>query len=116
MGSNEPGGYSTMIIKASLPGLSGRSFDMSDVTFACGAFADAALAGCAIAVPVMRDSRANATSMVVIVASVVRIRLLPVRGGAIRRDRCGRGALRPAARASAPRHGCPSIGPRAHAR
>ncbi len=43
------------------------------------------------------------------------IRLLPVSGGAIRRDRCGRGAPRPTARASAPRPGRPSIGPRGHA-
>src|SRR5216684_8582045 len=33
---------------------------------------------------------------------LLRIRLLPVSGGAIRRNRCGRGALRPTARASAP--------------
>src|SRR5215813_427214 len=39
LGSDEPGGYSTMIIRASFPGFSGRSFDMSDMTFACGAFA-----------------------------------------------------------------------------
>jgi hypothetical protein len=45
-----------------------------------------------------------------------RIRLLPVSGGAIRRDRCGRGALRPTARVSAPRPGRPSIGPRDHTR
>jgi hypothetical protein len=40
----------------------------------------------------------------------------PVSGGPIRRDRCGRGALRPTARVSAPRRGRPSIGPRGHAR
>src|SRR5689334_5242943 len=113
---------------------------MSDVTLACWA----------IAVPVMRHSRTNATRLVVIVASFVvareprvqhstrafhdhrtggvsagtvgkvlgcRIRFLPVSGGgAIRRDRCGRGALPPTARASAPRHGRPSIGPRGQSR
>src|SRR5689334_11230587 len=42
----------------------------------------------------------------------IQIRLLPVSGGAIRRDRCGRGALRPTARANAPRRGCRNIGPR----
>src|SRR5689334_11590419 len=40
----------------------------------------------------------------------MRVRLLPVSGGAIRRDRCGQGALRPTAPASAPRPGRPSIG------
>ena len=40
------------------------------------------------------------------------IRLLPVSGGAIRRNQCGQGALRPTARASAPRPGRRSIGPR----
>jgi hypothetical protein len=40
------------------------------------------------------------------------VRLLPVSGGAIRLNRCGRGAPRPTARASAPRLGHPSIGPR----
>src|SRR6266436_8528064 len=38
-----------------------------------------------------------------------RIRLLPVSGEAIRRNRCGRGALRPTARASAPRPGGGSL-------
>jgi hypothetical protein len=42
----------------------------------------------------------------------MRDQALPVSGGAIRRDRCGRGAPRPTARASAPRPGRPSIGPR----
>jgi hypothetical protein len=46
----------------------------------------------------------------------LRITPLPVSGGAIRRNRCGRGALRPTARASAPRRGRPSIGPRGRAR
>jgi hypothetical protein len=45
-----------------------------------------------------------------------RIRLLPVSGGTIRRNRCGRGALRPTARASAPRPGRPSIGPQGRSR
>ena len=45
-----------------------------------------------------------------------RIRLLPVSGGAIRRNRCGRGARRPTARVSAPRPGRRSIGPRGHSR
>jgi hypothetical protein len=31
-----PGGYSTVIIKTSLPGNSRRSFEVSDVTEACG--------------------------------------------------------------------------------
>ena len=44
------------------------------------------------------------------------IRLVPVSGGAIRRSRCGQGALRPTARASAPRPGRPSIGPRGRSR
>src|SRR6266850_2768422 len=47
MGSVLPGGYSTVMIKTSRPGLSVRSFDMSDVTLAC----------CAITVPVERNSR-----------------------------------------------------------
>jgi hypothetical protein len=47
---------------------------------------------------------------------LLRIRLLPVSGGTIRRNRCGRGALRPTARASAPRPGRPSIGPQDRAR
>jgi hypothetical protein len=79
----------------------------------------------------MRHRRTNATSLIVIVASFVRrpepartdwaylrcgIRLLPVSGGAIRRNRCGRGALRPTARAKPPRPGCRSIGPRGRAR
>src|SRR6266403_3551485 len=46
----------------------------------------------------------------------LRIRLLPVSGGAIRRDRCGRGALRPTVPASARRPGRPSIGPRDRSR
>jgi hypothetical protein len=46
----------------------------------------------------------------------LRIRLLPVSGGAIRRNRCGRGALRPTVRASAPRPGRPSIGPQGRSR
>jgi len=44
------------------------------------------------------------------------IRLLRVSGGAIRRNRCGRGAPRPTARASAPRPGRRSIGPRGRSR
>src|SRR3982074_3336316 len=63
----------------------------------------------------MRHRRTNATSLIVIVASFVRcpgpartdwaylrcgIRLLSVSDGAIRRNRCGRGAPRPTARAS----------------
>jgi len=40
------------------------------------------------------------------------IRLWPVSGGAIRPNRCGRGALRLTARASVPRPGRRSIGPR----
>src|SRR5947209_4690935 len=78
--------------------------------------------------PFMRHSRTNATSLVVIVASFVRrpgisscqrvsswaylrcrIRLA-VSGGAIRRNRYGRGAPRPTALASAPRLGRPSTG------
>jgi len=35
IGSDAPGGYSTVIIRTSLPGFSPRSFDMSEVTFAC---------------------------------------------------------------------------------
>ena len=46
----------------------------------------------------------------------VTLPFLPVSGGAIGRDRCGRGALRPTARASAPRPGRRSIGPRGRAR
>src|SRR5215469_16229433 len=34
MGSETPGGYSTEIIRSSLPGLSGTGFDISEVTFA----------------------------------------------------------------------------------
>src|SRR5262245_23498564 len=34
IGSTLPGGYSTVIIRPSLPGASGRSFEKSDVTFA----------------------------------------------------------------------------------
>jgi hypothetical protein len=44
------------------------------------------------------------------------IRLPPVSGGAIRSNRCGRGAPRPTARASAPPPDRPSIGPRGHTR
>src|SRR5262249_13461209 len=44
------------------------------------------------------------------------IRLLPVSGGTIRRNRCGRGALRPTARASAPQPGRRSIVPRGRSR
>src|SRR5262249_43485488 len=44
------------------------------------------------------------------------ISVLPVSGGAIRRDRCDQGALRPTAPASAPRPGRGSIGPRGRSR
>src|SRR6185503_11972102 len=49
MGSTPPGAYSTVIIKTSRPGISVRSFDMSEATLAC----------CAITVPVDRNSRTN---------------------------------------------------------
>src|SRR5882762_7986297 len=58
MGSTAPGGYSTVIIKTSLPGISVRSFDMSDVTLAC----------CAITVPVMRNIRTNNNVLFIIVS------------------------------------------------
>src|ERR1044071_2220682 len=54
MGSTLPGGYSTVIIKTSLPENSGRSFEVSGVTEACGALL---ASGCwAISVPVMRQN------------------------------------------------------------
>src|SRR6266446_2395810 len=46
MGSAPPGGYSIVTIKTSVPGISVRSFDISEV----------ALASCAITVPVERNS------------------------------------------------------------
>jgi hypothetical protein len=45
-----------------------------------------------------------------------RIKLLSVSGGAIRRDRCGGGALHPMVQASAPRAGRQSTGPRDRSR
>src|SRR6185295_13950438 len=39
IGSTDPGGYSTVIITASLPGRSGRALVISGATTACGAFA-----------------------------------------------------------------------------
>src|SRR5262249_60141776 len=59
MALDPPGACSTVIIRASLPGLSGRSFDISGVT----------LGSCAAAVPVMKHSRTNATRLIVMVAS-----------------------------------------------
>jgi hypothetical protein len=65
-----------VIIRTSLLGLSGRSFDTSDVT----------LGGSAIAVPVMRHGRPNATRSLVMVAFSFgripgcRLRLLPASG------------------------------------
>src|ERR1043166_10000195 len=54
MGSTLPGGYSTVIIKTSLPGKSGRSFEVSGVTEACGALL---ASGCwAISVRAMRQN------------------------------------------------------------
>jgi hypothetical protein len=64
------GRSSTVIIRASLPGFSGRSLDMRDVT----------LGSRATAVPVMRHSRTNATSLIVIFASFVRARALVTAG------------------------------------
>src|SRR5262245_62032865 len=63
MALDPPGACSTDIIRASLPGKWARSFCMSGVT----------LGSSAIAVPVTRHSRANATSLVVIVTSLLRL-------------------------------------------
>src|SRR5258705_4162544 len=57
MGSAPPGAYSTVIIETSRPGISVRSFDISDVT----------LASCAITVPVERNSKTTVSFMFFII-------------------------------------------------
>src|ERR687896_1960253 len=66
MGSPRPGGYTTVIISASLPGMSGSSFVISGVTSAC----------CAVSRPPAAQSK-TATSVAI---GIFGIRMMPSSG------------------------------------